>query len=59
MTMATRAPAAESLQRRRRSADKRVAPEELSACSLIWFHHRPPGHNMPSDRIGAVVGEIR
>ena len=59
MTMASRAPTAESLQRGRRSANKRVAPEKLSAFSLIWFRHRPSGHKLPSDRIGAVAGEMR
>jgi len=59
MTMANRAPAAESVQRYRRRADKRVDPEEFSACSLIWFYRRPSGHNLHSDRIGAVAAEIR
>jgi hypothetical protein len=31
----------------------------VSACSLIWFRHRPSGHKLLSDRHGAVAGEIR
>lgn len=59
IAMASTAPAAESLQRRRRSSDSRVVPEEFSACSLIWFRHRPSGHKLLSDRIGAVAGDPR